>query len=213
MSITKYFVSKGINYMAIDEFLQKELRRAGYAGVEIQKTPIGTRVVIYAERPGLVIGRGGATIRELARALESRFGVENPQISVAQVPVPELNARIMANRIAMALQRGIHFRKAAFIALRQIMEAGARGAEIIVKGKLTTERARYEKYRAGDILKSGHPKEFVVDSAVTHVLLKPGVYGIKVKIFLPSETIDDIKIKELKLAEEQEAEESGAAEA
>lgn len=194
MSVVKFFINKSIKNMLIDNYLQKELKRAGYAGVEFQKTPLGDRVVIYAERPGLVIGRQGLTIRELARVLEVKFGFENPQIAVVPVQVPELNARIMANRIAMALEKGIHFRRAAFVALRQIMEAGARGAEIIIRGKLTSERARYEKFRAGTVLKAGEPSKYAVDKAVTHVLLKPGVYGIKVKIFLPVNTVDDISI-------------------
>ncbi|MCQ5336739.1 MAG: 30S ribosomal protein S3 [Candidatus Methanomethylicia archaeon] len=194
MSVTKYFISKAIKNALIDDYLQKELRRAGYAGVDFQRTPLGNRVIIYAERPGLVIGRQGATIRELAHILEMKFGLENPQIAVVPVQNPELNAKIMANRIAMALERGIHFRRAAFVALRQIMEAGARGAEIVIRGKLVSERARYEKFRAGVILKAGEPSMYAVDKAVTHVLLKPGVYGIKVKIFLPVNTVDDISI-------------------
>ncbi|MCS7097651.1 MAG: 30S ribosomal protein S3 [Candidatus Methanomethyliaceae archaeon] len=194
MSVVKFFINKSIKNMLIDNYLQKELRRAGYAGVEFQKTPLGDRVVIYAERPGLVIGRQGLTIKELARVLEVKFGFENPQIAVVPVQVPELNARIMANRIAMALEKGIHFRRAAFVALRQIMEAGARGAEIIIRGKLTSERARYEKFRAGTVLKAGEPSKYAVDRAVAHVLLKPGVYGIKVNIFLPVNTVDDISI-------------------
>jgi small subunit ribosomal protein S3 len=194
MSVTKYFISKAIKNALIDDYLQKELRRAGYAGVDFQRTPLGNRVIIYAERPGLVIGRQGAAIRELAHILEMKFGLENPQIAVVPVQNPELNAKIMANRIAMALERGIHFRRAAFVALRQIMEAGARGAEIVIRGKLVSERARYEKFRAGIILKAGEPSMYAVDKAVTHVLLKPGVYGIKVKIFLPVNTVDDISI-------------------
>ncbi|NHV45075.1 MAG: 30S ribosomal protein S3 [Candidatus Verstraetearchaeota archaeon] len=194
MSVTKYFISKAIKNALIDDYLQKELRRAGYAGVDFQRTPLGNRVIIYAERPGLVIGRQGATVRELAHILEMKFGLENPQIAVVPVQNPELNAKIMANRIAMALERGIHFRRAAFVALRQIMEAGARGAEIVIRGKLVSERARYEKFRAGVILKAGEPSMYAVDKAVTHVLLKPGVYGIKVKIFLPVNTVDDISI-------------------
>ncbi len=194
MSIAKYFINKAIKNALIDDYLQKELRRAGYAGVDFQRTPLGNRVIIYAERPGLVIGRQGATIRELAHILEMKFGLENPQIAVVPVQNPELNAKIMANRIAMALERGIHFRRAAFVALRQIMEAGARGAEIVIRGKLVSERARYEKFRAGVILKAGEPSMYAVDKAVTHVLLKPGVYGIKVKIFLPVPTVDDISI-------------------
>ncbi|MGC8935880.1 MAG: 30S ribosomal protein S3 [Candidatus Methanomethylicaceae archaeon] len=196
MSITRFFINKSSKNMIIDNYLRNELKRAGYAGVEFQKTPLGNRVVIYAERPGMVIGRQGATIRELAHVIETKYGLENPQIAVVPVQNPELNARIMASRVASALERGIHFRRAAFVALRQIMEAGARGAEIVIRGKLSTERSRYEKFRSGAILKAGEPKKYAVDRAVTSVLLKPGVFGIQVSIYLPVKTVDDISVVE-----------------
>jgi len=97
-------------------------------------------------RPGLVIGRGGETIKNLATTLEEKFKMPNPQISVAEIEIPELNAHIMASRVTSALSRGVHFRRAGFWALNQIMEAGALGAEIIISGKLRTDRSRYEKF-------------------------------------------------------------------
>lgn len=196
MSIVRFFIGKSSKNMVIDNYLRTELKRAGYAGVEFQKTPLGNRVVIYAERPGMVIGRQGATIRELAHVIETRYGLENPQIAVVPVQNPELNARIMASRVASALERGIHFRRAAFVALRQIMEAGARGAEIVIRGKLSTERSRYEKFRSGAILKAGEPRKYAVDRGVTSVLLKPGVFGVQVSIYLPIKTVDDISVVE-----------------
>ena len=149
MSIVKRFITESIKRTEIDEFLQKKLERAGYGGVNLSKTPLGTHVVIYAMRPGLVIGRGGETIKELASALEQNFKVSNPQISVSEIEVPEFNAHVVANRVASALERGVHFRRAGFWALNQVMEAGALGAEIVISGKLTTERARFEKFKAG----------------------------------------------------------------
>ena len=77
MSIVKRFITESIKRTEIDEFLQKKLERAGYGGVNLSKTPLGTHVVIYAMRPGLVIGRGGETIKELAAALNkiSKFPI------------------------------------------------------------------------------------------------------------------------------------------
>ena len=108
-------------------------------------------------RPGLVIGRGGETIKELAASLEQNFKVSNPQISVSEIEVPEFNAHVIANRVASALERGVHFRRAGFWALNQVMEAGALGCEIVISGKLTTERARFEKFRAGHYPIVGEP--------------------------------------------------------
>ncbi len=104
MSIVKRFITESMKRTEIDEFLQKKLERAGYGGVNLSKTPLGTHVVIYAMRPGLVIGRGGETIKELAASLEQNFKVSNPQISVSEIEVPEFNAHVIANRVTSALR-------------------------------------------------------------------------------------------------------------
>jgi small subunit ribosomal protein S3 len=191
MAVVKHFITESIKKTEIDEFLQKKLERAGYGGVAISKTPLGTHMVIYAMRPGLVIGRGGETIRELASILEEKFKVSNPQISVSEIEIPELNAYVVASRIASALQRGIHFRRAGFWALNQVMDAGALGAEIVISGKLRTERARFEKFRAGYLARCGEPALKYVRKAEVHVQLKPGIFGVRVKIMPPDAVFPD----------------------
>lgn len=194
MSVVKHFMTESIKRTEIDEYLQKKLDRAGYGGVNISKTPLGTHIVIYAMRPGIVIGRGGETIRELASFLGEKFGVSNPQISVSEIEVPELNAYVVASRVASALQRGVHFRRAGFWSLNQVMEAGALGCEIVISGKLRTERARFEKFRAGYLIKCGEPSLRYMQKAVAHVQLKPGMMGIRVRI-LPPDTVFPDKLK------------------
>ncbi|MGD6806168.1 MAG: 30S ribosomal protein S3 [Candidatus Bathyarchaeia archaeon] len=191
MSIVKRFISESIKRTEIDEFLQKKLERAGYGGVNLSKTPLGTHVVIYAMRPGIVIGRGGETIKELAASLERNFKVTNPQISVSEIEVPEYNAHVVANRVTSALERGVHFRRAGFWALNQVMEAGALGAEIVISGKLTTERARFEKFRAGYFPRCGEPALRAMKTAEAHVQLKPGMIGVRVKIMPPDAYFPD----------------------
>src|SRR5512137_1532459 len=191
MSIVKRFITESIKRTEIDEFLQKKLDRAGYGGVNISKTPLGTHVVIYAMRPGLVIGRGGETIKELAASLEQNFKVSNPQISVSEIEVPEFNAHVIANRVASALERGVHFRRAGFWALNQVMEAGALGAEIVISGKLTTERARFEKFKAGHFPIVGEPALRAMRTSEAHVQLKPGIIGVRVKIMPPDAYFPD----------------------
>jgi small subunit ribosomal protein S3 len=191
MSIVKRFITESIKKTEIDEFLQKKLERAGYGGVNLSKTPLGTHVVIYAMRPGLVIGRGGETIKELATSLEQNFKISNPQISVSEIEVPEFNAHVVASRVASALQRGVHFRRAGFWALNQVMEAGALGAEIVISGKLRTERARFEKFRAGYFPRCGEPPLKYMRKAEAHVQLKPGIIGVRVKIMPPDAQFPD----------------------
>lgn len=185
MDVKKLFIAKSVKKVDVDLMLSKELERAGYVGVDVVKTPMGTHITIYAERPGLVIGRHGATVRDLAEKLEREFGLERPQIGVVGISSPELNAKVMAIRVAKALERGVHFRRAAFAALNQIMEAGALGAEIIIRGKLKTERSRYEKLRTGLLLKAGQISLEGVDEAVSHAYLRQGKVGVKVRILLP----------------------------
>ncbi len=191
MSIVKRFITEAIKKTEIDEFLQKKLERAGYGGVNLSKTPLGTHVVIYAMRPGLVIGRGGETIKELATSLEENFKVANPQISVSEIEFPEFNAHVIASRVASALERGVHFRRAGFWALNQVMEAGALGAEIVISGKLRTERARFEKFRAGYFPRCGEPALKYMKKAEAHVQLKPGIIGVRVKIMPPDAQFPD----------------------
>jgi small subunit ribosomal protein S3 len=206
MSVVRHFVSESVKKAEINEFLRNEFEKAGYGGVDITKTPLGTHIVVYAMRPGLVIGRGGETIKELAKTLEEEFQVSNPQISVAEIEVPELNAHVMASRVASALRRGVHFRRAGFWALNRIMEAGALGAEIIISGKLRTDRSRYEKFRSGYLPKSGEPAMKYMRKAALHVQLKPGVYGVKVQIMPPEAKFpDQIEIIEEVPEEEEKA--------
>src|SRR5512147_2680548 len=196
MSIVKRFITESIKRTEIDEFLQRKLERAGYGGVNLSKTPLGTHVVIYAMRPGLVIGRGGETIKELAAALEENFKLSNPQISVSEIEVPEFNAYVVAARVASALQRGVHFRRAGFWALNQVMDAGALGCEIVISGKLRTERARFEKFKAGYFPRCGEPALKWTRKTEAHVQLKAGMFGVRVKIMPPDAQFPDkIKIK------------------
>lgn len=194
VNIKRYFIEQGIKKVAVDEYLASRFWRAGYAGVDLIRTPLGTRVIIYAARPGMIIGRRGQTLRTIQLILEKLFSVENPQITVVEVENPDLSARVVAFNIALALERGIHFRRAAFIALRRVLAAGAIGCEIIISGKLVAERARYEKIKAGKVYKSGEQSLKLVDRAVAHVLLKPGIFGVEVLITKPGITSDYVEI-------------------
>ncbi|MGQ4914940.1 MAG: 30S ribosomal protein S3 [Candidatus Asgardarchaeia archaeon] len=202
MKAKQHFLERNLLKIQLNEFLANELTRAGYAGVELVKTPLGTRIIIKAARPGLVIGKHGKTVRDLTQKIEELFHIENPQIEVDEITEPELNAKVMAQRLASALQRGVHFRRAGYTVLRRIMNAGARGAEITISGKLTSQRARYQKFRAGVLIKAGDPVNHFVDVGKATVLLKPGMLGITVKIMLPEAPLpDEMKISDIDTSE------------
>jgi len=185
MSVTKYFIKDVSRRLEIDEHLAQELKRAGYSRVELTKSPVGTRVVIYAAKPGMVIGRRGQSIRDLTKLLEEKFGIENPQLSVATIEVPEQDPKVVASQVAQALQRGVHFRRSAYWAIQRVIESGALGVEITIRGKLTTERARYEKFRAGYLPRVGDPVLKNLRTAVVDVQLKQGLFGINVRVLPP----------------------------
>ncbi len=213
--VKSYFIDYSMKRVMLDEFLANYFKDAGYAGVELYKTPTGYRVVIYAEYPGRIIGRRGSVIRKLTTVFQTRFGLENTDITVSSVPDPDLNARVVAFRIVRALEKEIPYRRVALAMLRRIMEAGAVGAEIIISGKLRSERARYEKLKAGRIYKAGEVVEYMVDRAVGKALLKRGVYGIEVVIVKPNVRppdyieIKNVKPEELESLKPQGSEESG----
>jgi small subunit ribosomal protein S3 len=170
----------------------RELNSAGYGGVDIRKMPMRTELTIHASRPGVVIGRRGSKIRELTAILEEEFEVENAQLEVNEIENPWLNAFVMASRLARQLERGVRYRRMAYWILRKIMRAGAIGCEIIIKGKLSSRRARYQKFKKGTISKTGEPSKMFVDEADDRAVLKPGVIGIKVRIMRPEAKLPGI---------------------
>ncbi|MCE4609863.1 MAG: 30S ribosomal protein S3 [Desulfurococcales archaeon] len=194
--IKKHFLKQGILQAMIDEYLAQNFYEAGYSGVVVIQSGLGSRVHIYAERPALIIGKRGSTIRRLQNIFSTVFGLQGVQITVSQPEKPELDARVQAFRIARAIERGFHFRRVAFAALRRIMANGAVGVEITISGKLTSERARFEKYRAGKVYKAGHIVDELVDRAVAHAKLPKGVLGVEVIIVKPGKPGDYVRIKE-----------------
>ncbi len=194
--------------MELDEFLSKQLADAGYGGVDVQKTPVGTRITLYVTRPGLVIGRKGMGIKDLTDRLEKQFGLSSPQISVLEVEIPELNPRIIANRVSQLITKGTAFRRAALWALNTVMNAGALGAEIVISGKLRSERSHFEKYTIGIVPKSGETSTRIVKEAVAHLLLKMGLYGIRIKIAYKNAVPPDFEIVD-NAPQEEESEADG----
>jgi len=202
--LAKHFIEQGIKLMQINEYLRSELVRAGFAGIDMQKTPLGVRITLSTSRPGLVIGKGGIRIQEITDTLHTKFGLEMPQIEVEEVLNPDLNAQIMAERLAYSLDRGRHYRRAGYYILRKIMDSGAKGTEIIVSGKVTSQRARTTVFRAGTMKKSGQPAQEGVDKGVAQCVQKSGTLGIIVKIMHADIRMGDtVKIKDEALAKFQ----------
>jgi len=191
LSVTKRIIRDSKERMAVDELLSKEFEEAGYGGITLIKTPLGAQINLYTMRPGRVIGKRGRAIKDASEKLEKNLGLINPQITVVEIEVPELNPHIMAARVANALERGIHFRRSIFWSLRRIMDSGALGCEIILKGPIRSARARFEKVSEGYIPKAGEPSKRYLRHATIHVKQKRGMLGVTVNIVPPEAVFPD----------------------
>lgn len=208
MGKEKIFIKEGIKEASLEEYLRQKFERAGYSRSEIQRTPLGTRIVVYAFRPGLVIGKSGRRAAEIAQEIKEKFGFENPILDVRTVENPFLDARIVATRIKKALERGIHFKKVGNYYVKRILSQGAVGVEIRLSGKLAgVQRSREQKFRGGFIIHSGEYANRFVDVGRAQAMLKPGVVGIEVKILkeAPPELVVEKNLKGEKLEESQSA--------
>ena len=202
MAIERKFLQELLKKVHIDRYIRHELKKVGIGDTIVKRTPLGTRVIIEAVKPGLVIGRRGKNIQALTDAIKEKFNVDNPQLEVGEIPIPQFNPGIMAKQLAQTLEAGVHFRRACYNLLQQIMKRGALGAMIIVTGKISGARARSEKFKAGYIRYCGEPALIYVKQATTQANLRPGIVGIKIKIMPPIENpVDVLGLKDIKFVE------------
>ena len=191
MAGERKFIEDNVKRALLREYLKEQVKRAGYGGADIQRTPMGTRVTLITERPGLVIGRKGSSIKAITNAIEFDFGFDKPQVEVVEVENANLSAQIMAEKLASALERGWHFRRAGHSTVRRIMDNGAKGCQVIISGKLTGQRHRTEKFKEGHIKFCGEPKLQWMEEGYTPAKLKAGVIGVKVQIMHPKARLPD----------------------
>jgi len=192
MAGERKFIRESTNRILIKEFLIKKVEGAGFGGMTIQRTPMGTRINIIVERPGMVIGKGGTKIKQITSDIRDKFDVDNPQIEIQEAgSAASLNAQIMAEKLAEALERGWHFRRAGHSTVRRIMGAGAKGCQVVIAGKLTGARHRTEKFTQGHIKYCGETAKQVMDRGFAVAKLKAGVLGVKVGIMKPDSKLPD----------------------
>jgi len=195
MSAVKNVIKDNYNMMLLNKFLREKISEAGFAKVEISKSPTGTRVVLFVTRPGIVIGRKGVGIKELTEKLETEFGLKNPQLSVEEIKKPELSPEVMCNRMAAHLQRGTAFRRATMWTIQQIMENGAMGTEITISGKLRGDRSAFEKHSSGILPRAGHHADVIVSEDIAHVETPMGLIGIRIRIAKKEKYIPEFELK------------------
>jgi len=177
---------------AVREYIKKSLGKGKISKVKIAYTPVGEKIIISTNKPGLIIGRGGEKIMELTTTLKTKFKLENPHIEIEEIKEPEFDAQINADDIALALERfgPLKFKVVAYRTLQRIINAGALGVEIRLSGKLPGSRAKSWRFAQGYLKKTGDSAK-VVDRAQSNAQTKPGTVGVKVSILSPHAILKD----------------------
>ena len=177
---------------AIKEYIKSILGKGKISKVRIEYTPVGEKVIVSTNKPGLVIGKRGEKIDELTDILKTKFKLENPRVEIEEITQPEFDAQIVADEIALGLERlgPLKFKVIAYKSLQKVMDAGALGAEIVLGGKLPSSRAKTWRFAQGYLKKVGDSAK-VVDRAKSRAETKPGTVGIKVSILSPYAILRD----------------------
>ncbi|MDP4039620.1 MAG: 30S ribosomal protein S3 [Candidatus Pacearchaeota archaeon] len=188
----KKFVQFKKEELGIKEYVKKSLGKGRISDVSIEYTPVGEKIIVATNRPGLVIGRRGEKINELTSVLKKRFNLDNPHIEIKEIENESLDAQLIADSIAINLERkgSLKFKLIAYRTLKDIMNAGALGSELVLSGKLPSDRARTWRFAQGYLKKTGEPSK-VVNKALAQAKTNQGVVGIKVSILPPDAIIHD----------------------
>ena len=207
MTIERKFVQQNLRELQIREHVFATLGKVGVAELKLQRTPLGEKILIKCSRPGLVVGRGGSNIQQLTSELKTKFGLENPQIEIEEVANPMLEPDILAEMISNSLERfGVgRFKGIGHKAMAEAMRSGALGVEVLVSGKVPSQRAKTWRFYNGYLKKCGDVATEGVNVAYRVAKLKMGIVGIKVSVMPPTtilpDRIDIIDVNDIKLEE------------
>jgi small subunit ribosomal protein S3 len=173
------------NYILEDHklrrYIKKKLFHAGISRIEIERSSKRVRLRIYTARPGIVIGKKGSEIAQLKKELEKQVNHE-VFIDIQEVRKPEINAQLVAENVALQIERRVAFRRAMKRGVSSSMRFGAKGVKIMCAGRLGgAEMARREWYREGRV--PLHTLRADIDYGFIEAKTTYGVIGVKVLIF------------------------------
>ena len=194
--IERKFVAQKIKEFQIEEYISQSLKNVGHSHTKMVKTPLGEKIVIFTSRPGLIVGRKGQNIKQLTKTLKKRFDLENPQIEISEVTNPNLDAKIVAEKIVDALEKfgSQKFKSIGHKIMTDVMNAGGLGIEIVISGKVPSARAKSWRFYQGYLKKCGDIA-MSVSKADLQAHLKTGVIGVKISIMPPDLKLpDDIEL-------------------
>jgi small subunit ribosomal protein S3 len=191
--IERKFVLQKIKEHEIQDYIAGTLKNVGHSHTKMVKTPLGEKIIIYASRPGLIVGRRGQNIKQLTKTLKKKFNLENPQIEISEVENLNLDANVVAERIVDFLERfgSQKFKAVGHKVMSDVMDAGALGIEIIISGKIPSSRAKSWRFYSGYLKKCGDISLTGVNKAELQAKLKKGVIGVKVRIMPPETKLPD----------------------
>jgi small subunit ribosomal protein S3 len=192
--IERKFVAEKVKEFQIQQYISETLKNVGHSHTKLTRTPLGEKIIIFASRPGLVVGKKGENIKKLTNTLKKRFKLENPQIEISEVEQPSLDAQIVAERVASTIERfGIQkFKAIAHKTMQDVMNSGARGIEVRISGKVPSARAKSWRFSLGYMKKCGNIALIGVRRAKTQAKLKAGVIGVQVAIMPPDLQLPDV---------------------
>ena len=208
--IERKFVAQKIKEFQIQEYITQNLENVGHSHTKMVKTPLGEKIIIYASRPGLIVGRKGQNIKQLTRTLKQKFGLENPQIEISEVENQSLDSNIVAEKIVDALERfgSEKFKAVCHKVMMEVMRAGALGIELRISGKVPSARAKSWRFYSGYLKKCGDIAIMEVRKTNAQAQLKTGVIGIKVSIMPPDIKLpDNIELVDKKQTKTEEIKE------
>lgn len=177
------------NDFKVRQFLMRQLSKALISRIVIERPAKSIRITIYTARPGIVIGKKGEDIEKL-RENVAKISQVPTQLNIAEVRKPELDAKLLADNIALQLERRVIFRRAIKRVVQSAMRLGAKGIKVEVSGRLSgAEIARTEWYREGRV--PLHTLRADIDYSLSEAYTTYGVIGIKVWVF-KGEVLDNI---------------------
>ena len=224
------FINDGVFRAEVNELLQKAFADFGFSGIEVNFSKGKTEVRVLVSKFNLLMSRelkdttNSIKVNELKGLIEQRFGFNSEKnqnhkftLHLKRTYHRGIEAQEQAEHLKKRLLMGTPARSAAMNVIRNMLNKGAKGCEVIISGKLRQQRAKSMKYKDGFMIHTGQPKKVYISAAVRHLELKQGIMGIKVKIMLPynpdankgkgfgiAEPIPDvITFKEPKLEEEK----------
>lgn len=196
---SRWFADKGYaaflhEDVKIRRYIKAALSHAGISRIDIERSANRARITIHTARPGIIIGRKGSEVEKLKNELQARTGKEI-YLNIEEVVHPELDAQLVAENIALQLQKRVAFRRAMKKAVQSARRLGAEGIKIACAGRLAgAEIARREWYRDGRVPLQTLRAEIDYGMATSHTTY--GCIGVKVWVFkgevLPSHRVADL---------------------